>query len=140
MNQDKTSPLTLLVASLVFVLWSAVLVLSPGGSASLEWLQLVIGLVTAGYAAHALRQDDPKHARRCRYILLVFAVAGAVMVIGLSADQHSSRTWARLGWSALIVGYIGSLVAWYPLRERRAATIVFGVVGAIVILSGVGLA
>lgn len=139
MDRGKTSPTVLLIAALLFVIWSVVLVLSPGGSESLEWLQLIISVLTAGYAAYAFRQDDSIHNRRCRYILVGFAVAGAVIVIGLSADQNSSRTWARLGWSALLVGFIGSLLVWYPLRERRAATIVLGIVGAVVILSGIGL-
>lgn len=129
----------LFFGALLFVIWSGVLVFSPGGSAPLEWFQLIVGAATAGYAAYALRRSDPIHNRRCRYILLAFALVGVVIVIGLSADQRSSRTWARLGWAALIAGYIGSLLVWYPIRERRAATIVLGVAGAIVILGGVGL-
>ena len=61
------------------------------------------------------------------------------MVLGLAADQNSSRTWARMGWGALLFGYLGSLIVWYRLPQFRATTIVMGGVGALILVGGVGV-
>jgi hypothetical protein len=121
------------------LVWSVVLIVTAGGSRPLEWLQLVFSIVLGAYAIYAFRKGNPIHNRRCRYILLVLAIVGVVMVLGLAADDRSSRTWARLGWATLILGYLGSLIVWWRLPQHRAATIVMAVLGIFFIVSGLGL-
>lgn len=117
-----------------------VLVVSPGGSHSIEWLQFAVSLATLTYAVVALRSDELRHNRRIRYLLLGFAVVGTVMVLGLGADQDSSRTYARLGWAALLVGYAGALIVWSRLGQHRPTAILGAIVGAVIIASGAGIA
>ena len=105
----------------------------------IEPAQLVVSAATAGYAFFALRTNDPLHNRWSRYLLVAFGVFGAIVVLGLSADRSSSRTWARLGWAALIFGYVGSIVAWIGIRKYRLATVTAAIVGLVIIGSGVGL-
>jgi hypothetical protein len=87
----------------------------------------------------ALRSAELRHNRRIRYLLLAFAVIGAVMVLGLGADQDSSRTYARLGWAALLVGYLGALIVWARLGQHRPTVISGAILGAVIIASGAGI-
>lgn len=138
-DRGRVSAIVLLAISLGFIGWAVWLRLTPGGSGALEWTQLIVGLVCSSYAGRALRLDDSTLFKRCRVILVVFAVAGAVIVLGLGADQNSSRTFARLGWGALVSGIVGSVISWYRFPQYRAATIVLGIVGLFIGIGGVGL-
>jgi hypothetical protein len=129
----------LLFGATGFLVWAVVLVTSPGGSRQLEQVQLLLGAAAAGYAAFALVRKDPVHYKRCRYLLLAFAVIGIVMVLGLAADQRSSRTWARLGWAGSIYGYVGSIVLWWRNPTHRAATLSFAILGGLLIAAGAGI-
>lgn len=86
-----------------------------------------------------MRNLDLAHNRKIRYVLLGYAVIGVVIVLGLAADQDSSRTWARLGWAALLAGYFGALFAWSRVDRFRPAVVAVAVVGAILIVSGFGI-
>jgi hypothetical protein len=131
--------LILLVFSGFVLVWSILLVMNPGGSKPLEWLQIVSSVLIGGYGLFAYRKNHPVYSRRCRFILLSLAVIGVVMVLGLAADQRSSRTWARLGWVTLILGFAGTMITWWRLPEHRATTIVMTVLGSFLIVSGLGL-
>lgn len=129
----------LLVGSAGFLVWSTYLVFTPGGSHAIEPLQLAVSAITLGYAIFAIRKGDKVSERRCRYILLGFAVFGVVVVLGLASDRTTSRTWARLGWAALVFGYLGSLIAWMPVKRQRLATLTMSLVGLVLIGAGVAL-
>lgn len=129
----------LLVGSSAVMGWSLVLVFSAGGSKALEWIQLAFSIGIGIYATFALLKNNPVHNRRCRYIVLALAIVGVVMVLGLAADDRSSRTWARLGWVTLVLGFVGSVIAWWRMPKHRAATIVMSIVGLFLIISGLGL-
>jgi len=129
----------LLLGAIAFLAWAVVLVVSPGGSRPLEQVQLLLGAAAAGYAMFALVRKDPTHNKRCRYLLLAFAVIGITMVLGLAADQRSSRTWARLGWAGSIYGYIASIVLWARNPMHRAATLSFAIFGGLLIAAGAGI-
>jgi hypothetical protein len=83
------SPLVLLLGAVAFLVWSVVLVVTPGGSKPIEFTQLIVSLVTGIYAAYAIRKNDPINSRRSRYLVLAFGVIGIVMVLGLASDQRS---------------------------------------------------
>jgi hypothetical protein len=138
-DRTITSPLVLLLGAIAFQAWAVVLVISPGGSRPLEQIQLLLGAAAAGYAMFALVRKDPTHNKRCRYLLLAFAVIGITMVLGLAADQRSSRTWARLGWAGSIYGYIASIVLWARNPMHRAATLSFAIFGGLLIAAGAGI-
>jgi hypothetical protein len=138
-ERNRISPLVLLVGAIGFLVWSVVLVLTPGGSKPIEFTQLIVSLGTGIYAAYAIRKNDPTNSRRCRYLVLAFGVIGIVMVLGLASDQRSSRTWARLGWAASGLGYIGSIALWVGNARTRLATISLAIVGAVLIVAGAGL-
>ena len=140
MDRSKTAPLVLLVWALLFTAWSVVLLATSGGSRSIEWLQFAVSLATLVYAIMALRSDELRHNRRIRYLLLAFAVIGAVMVLGLGADQDSSRTYARLGWAGLAAGFVGALIVWARFGQHRPTVIAGAIPGAIIIASGAGIA
>lgn len=139
MERNPISPLVLLVGAVGFLAWSIVLVATPGGSKPIEYIQLAVSLVTGVYAAYALRENDPTHNRRCRYLVLAFGVIGIVMVLGLASDQRSSRTWARLGWAATGFGYVGSIVLWFRDARTRIATITIAIVGAMLMVAAAGI-
>lgn len=139
MERNRISPLVLLVGAVGFLAWSVVLVLTPGGSKPIEFTQLIVSVVTGLYAAYALRENDPVHNKRCRYLVLAFGVIGIVMVFGLASDQRSSRTWARLGWAATGFGYLGSIALWVGNARTRIATISLAIVGAVLIVAAAGL-
>jgi len=140
MSSERLPSMLLILSAAGFSAWGVALVLSPGGSTFLEWAVLVIGVALVGFGLVSLRSSDPKRARAIRWLLTAFAVFGAAMVIGLTADDNSSRTWVRLGWAALVVGFVTSLAAWWgaPGLSRRAL-IGGGVVGAVVIAAGAGI-
>lgn len=140
MSSERVPSLLLTLAAGVFSAWGVTIVLSPGGSAFLEWAVLVIGVALVVFGLVSLRSRDPKRAKVIRWLLTAFAVFGAAVVIGLTADDNSSRTWVRVGWAALLVGFVTSLAAWWgaPGLSRRAL-IGGGVVGAIVIAAGAGI-
>lgn len=140
MDRSKPAPIVLLATALGFLAWSIVLLVSPGGSRLIEWIQTVISGATLAYGFAALVSADPVHNRRIRYLLLLFALAGTIIVIGLAADQDSSRSYARLGWAALLAGYLGSIVVWSRLRQHRPSVILGSVVGLVIIASGAGIA
>ncbi len=139
MDRSRTSPFILLVSSGLVLVWSILLAVNPGGSKPLEWLQIVSSLLIGGYGLFAYLKNDPVRNRRCRFILLSLAILGAVMVLGLAADQRSSRTWARLGWVTLVLGFVGSMISWWRIPQHRATTIVMTAVGGFLIVSGFGL-
>jgi hypothetical protein len=138
-DRTLTSPLVLLLGALAFLIWAVVLVTSPGGSQPLEQVQLLLGAAAAGYATFVLVRKDPVHHKRCRYLVLAFAVIGIVMLLGLAADQHSSRTWARLSWAGSIYGYVGSTLLWARNPTNRVATLSFAVFGGLLIAAGAGI-
>jgi hypothetical protein len=117
-----------------------VLVLSPGGSVALEWVILGVGAALSVFGLFSSKSPDPHRPSLIRWLLTGFAVFGAVVVIGLPADDTSSRTWFRLGWAALVVGLVVSLWAWWasPRIDLRSL-IGGGVVGVIVIAAGAGI-
>lgn len=139
MERNRISPLVLLVGAIGFLAWSVLLVLTPGGSKPIEFIQLSVSVVTGLYAAYAIRKNDPINSRRCRYLVLAFGVIGIVMVLGLASDQRSSRTWARLAWAATAFGYLGSIALWVGNARTRMATISLAIAGAVLIVAGVGL-
>ncbi len=129
----------LLVGAVGFLAWSVVLVLTPGGSKPIELIQLILSVATGLYAAYALKENNPTHSKRCRYLVLAFGIIGIAMVLGLASDQRSSRTWARLGWAATGFGYIGSIVVWFSEARTRIATISLAIAGAVLIAAAAGL-
>lgn len=139
MDRSRTSPFILLAFSGLVLVWSILLLVNPGGSRPLEWLQVVSSLMIGGYGLFAFLKNDPAYNRRCRFILLSLAIIGVVMVLGLAADQRSSRTWARLGWVTLLLGFAGTMISWWRLPQYRATTIVMTILGSFLIVSGVGL-
>ncbi|CAN5871701.1 hypothetical protein BH23ACT4_BH23ACT4_01500 [soil metagenome] len=129
----------LLIGAVGFLVWSIVLVLTPGGSKPIEFTQLILSVTTGLYAAYSLQKNDPVHTKRCRYLVLAFGIIGIAMVLGLASDQRSSRTWARLGWAAAVFGYTGSIVVWFGDTRTRMATISLALVGAVLLVAAVGL-
>ena len=140
MSSGRLPSLLLVLAAAGFSAWSVLLVLTPGGSTFLEWVVLVIGVALLVFGVVSLQNSDPQRARVIRWLLTAFAIFGAVVVIGLTADDSSSRTWVRLGWAALLVGFVTSLAAWWDAPgSSRQAVIGGGVAGAIIIAAGVGI-
>lgn len=129
----------LLAGAVGFLAWSSVLVLTPGGSKPIEFMQLVLSVGAGLYALYALKKNDPTHNKRCRYLVLAFGVIGILMVLGLASDQRSSRTWARLGWAATGFGYLGSIALWFGNARTRIFTIGIALGGAVLIVAAAGL-
>jgi hypothetical protein len=128
------------LTAIAFIGWAVVLMMSPAGSLALEWIILGVsaGLIVFGLVS--LRSGDLQRVTLIRWFLTAFAVFGAVVVIGLSADNNSSRTWARLGWAALVAGFVTSLAAWWAApRVNQRTVIAGGVVGLVVIAGGAGI-
>jgi hypothetical protein len=136
--QDQRLPSILLsAASLGFLVWSVYLILRPGGPAALEWTILAFAVVFLVFGLVSYRDSSPQRAALIRWILLAFAVFGVIAVIGLTADDSSSRTWVRLGWAALVVGLLTSILAWWNApRVDRRLVVGGGVVGAILLAGG----
>ncbi len=136
--QDQRLPALLMtIAAVGFLVWSVLLILGPGGPAVLEWTILAVSVVFLAFGVLSYRAATPQRATLIRWLLLVFALFGVVAVIGLTADDSSSRTWVRLGWGALIVGLATSFLAWWNApRVDRRLVIAGGVVGAILLAGG----
>lgn len=130
----------LALTAAAFAGWAVVLVWSPGGSVALEWVILGVGAALSLFGLFSLQSTEPNRPSLIRWLLAGFAVFGAVVVIGLSADDTSSRTWFRLGWAALVVGLVASLWAWWSSPRIDLRTLIGGgVVGIIVIVAGAGI-
>lgn len=140
MNRQRLPALLLAVTASAFLIWGLILIWSPGGSNGLEWAQTVLAVGFLILAAVSLTNTDPQRATLIRWLLTGFGVFGAIVVIGLTADQSSSRTWVRLGWAALIAGSITSVLAWWTApRARRQSVIVGGVAALIIGAAGIGI-
>jgi hypothetical protein len=89
----------------------------------------------------SLKVADRRRATLIRWVLTGFAIFGAAVVIGFTADDTSSRTWFRLGWAALLAGFVTAQAAWWTAPGvNRRSLLAGGVVGAIVIAAGAGIA
>ncbi len=140
MGPDRLPGLLLSVTALGFLVWAVLLVSRPGGPAVLEWTILLVAGALAAYGIFSFRDPSSERARVIRWVLLAFAVFGAVAVIGLTADDSSSRTWVRLAWAALVSGLVTSVVAWWSApRVDRRTVVVGGVFGLVIVASGVGI-
>jgi len=138
---SQSTPATLLsLTAMGFSAWAVVLVLSTGGSIILEWVILGVAVSLLVFGVVSLKSPDRRRPPVIRWLLTVFALFGAVVVIGLAADDTSSRTWFRLGWAALVVGLVTSLWAWSAApRVDFPRLVAGGVVGVIVIGAGAGI-
>lgn len=140
MKTQRLPVILMSVTALSFLVWAILLILSPAGSTALEWTILGVSGALLVFGLLSLGADDPGRANVIRWALTGFAVFGAVAVIGLTADDTSSRTWVRLGWSALVAGLATSVTAWWSApRVNRRTVITGGVVGLVVIAGGFGI-
>jgi len=140
MRSPRMPASLLAVTAAGFAVWAVVLVASPGGPIVFEWFILGVAAALSVLGLVSLKSADPHRVALIRWLLTGFAVYGAVVVIGLSADDTSSRTWFRLGWAALVIGLIASLWAWWTLPRVDLRLLVGGgVVGVIVIAAGAGI-
>ncbi|HSK07782.1 MAG TPA: hypothetical protein VK990_09705 [Acidimicrobiia bacterium] len=140
--RSQHAPAALLALSAAgFAIWALVVIRSPGGSVALEWIILGVAMALLVMGVVSLKVADRRRATLIRWLLTAFAVFGAVVVIGFTADDTSSRTWFRLGWAALVSGLVTALAAWWvaPGVNRRTL-LAGGVAGAIVIAAGAGIA
>lgn len=138
MTSTRLPAFTLVTLALGLFAWSVLLLATPGGSRPMEWTQLVLAVVGLGTGGYALYRG--RGAEVIRWALTGVAGFGALVVIGLTADGTSSRTWVRLGWAALIAGHLASpLVWWTAPRARRAMVIGGGVAGLALIAGGLGI-
>ena len=140
MRSPRMPAILLAVTAAAFAIWAVVLVASPGGPVVFEWFILGVAAGLSALGLVSLRSADRHRMALIRWLLTGFALYGAVVVIGLSADDTSSRTWFRLGWAALVVGLVASLWAWWTLPRVDLRLLVGGgVVGVIVIAAGAGI-
>jgi hypothetical protein len=140
MRRQRLPALLLTGGSLLFLVWGLTLVVSPGGSHWLEWAQTVVAGAALMLGIQSLRSEDPGRVTAIRWVITAFGIFGGIVVIGLTADDTSSRTWVRLGWAALLVGGISAFVVWWTApRPPRRGLVVGGVVALIVIAAGVGI-
>jgi hypothetical protein len=140
MSAQRLPALLMTLSAFGFLGWAIVMVLSPAGSIVLEWIILGVSAAVLGFGVSSLRTDDPKRASTIRMFITAFAVFGAVAVIGLTADDSSSRTWVRLGWAALVVGLLASVAVWWNApRVDRRTVIAGGVVGLVLLAGGFGI-
>ncbi len=140
MSGPRVPAAVMSLTSLAFLVWAIVMILSPAGSVVLEWVVLGVSALLLAFGVFSLRASDPKRAHLIRWVLTGFAVFGAVAVIGLTADDTSSRTWVRLGWAALVAGLATSLLVWWGApRVNRRAVIAGGAAGLVVIAGGFGI-
>lgn len=140
MSSHRLPALLLAMTSAGFLVWAVILILNPGGAGPLEWVQLVISAVLLSYGVKGYLKPSAQEARRIRWILLGFAIFGVLVVIGLSIDDDASRTWARQGWAALVVGVIASVIAWWNAPDlSRNVVILGGVLGAVLIAAGASI-
>ncbi len=137
MKDQRLPALLLSIAALGFLIWSVYLILRPGGPPALEWTILIVSAVLLGFGLVSYRAGTPQRATFIRWLLVAFALFGVVAVIGLTADDSSSRTWVRLGWGALVVGLVTSFLAWWNApRVDRRVVMAGGVVAAILLAGG----
>jgi hypothetical protein len=140
MKPDRGPAILLSVTALAFLVWAVLLVRAPAGSIALEWTILGVSAALLVFGLLSLRTGDRQRATLIRWLLTAFAAFGGVAVIGLTADDNSSRTWVRLGWAALVGGLITSVAAWWSApRVNRTTIVAGGVVGLIVIAGGWGI-
>ena len=140
MNSPRLPGILLAGTAAGFLIWAIVLLLTPGGSPILEWIQAIVATGLLWFGGMAIVDPSPARARQVRWTLLTFGVLGAVAVIGLSADDNSSRTWMRLAWAAFITGSVTSVIAWWGAPSARRGTVIGGgVVAAVLIAAGVGI-
>jgi hypothetical protein len=140
MGSQRTPATLLSLTALGFAVWAVVLVLSPGGSVILEWVILAVAVSLLVFGVVSLKSSDRRRHAVIRWLLTSFAGFGAVAVIGLAADDTSSRTWFRLGWAALLAGLVTTLWAWSVApRVNWRLVAAGGVVGVIVIGAGAGI-
>lgn len=140
MNRQRLPAFVLAVTAAAFLIWALLLIWSPGGSIVLEWIQAILAAVFLVLAVVSVTNTDPQRATLIRWLLTGFGVFGAIVVIGLTADKTSSRTWVRLGWAALIAGSVTSLMAWWTFpRVRRQTVIIGGVAALIISAAGLGI-
>jgi hypothetical protein len=124
-----------------FAIWALVIIRSPGGSIVLEWIILIAAVALLVMGIVSLKVADRRRATLIRWVLTGFAIFGAAVVIGFTADDTSSRTWFRLGWAALLAGFVTAQAAWWTAPGvNRRSLLAGGVVGAIVIAAGAGIA
>ena len=139
-TSDRLPAVVLSLTAAGFLAWAVVLILSPGGASTLEWVQLAVSAGLLVFGVEAYLKPSQRKARRIRWLLLGFVAFGVLVVIGLSVDHDASRTWARLGWAALVSGVIGSVITWWNVPEvNRNTVIAGGVLGLILIGSGAGI-
>ncbi len=140
MTPSRLPAILLSVTALAFLVWAILLIRTPAGTIALEWIIFGASAALLAFGLMSLRTSDRQRATVIRWLLTAFAIFGAVVVIGLTADDNSSRTWVRLGWAALVGGFITSLIAWWETpRVNRKAVIAGGVVGLVVIAGGWGI-
>lgn len=140
MQSQRMPAVLMTLTAAAFAVWSVILILSPGGPTVLEWVILGVAISILVFGLVSLRMDDPRRATMIRWLLTAFALFGAVVVIGLTADNSSSITWVRLGWAALIAGVITSLLAWWGApRINRRSVVAGGVVAVVLIAAGASI-
>ena len=140
MNPQRLPGAVLSITAGAFLVWSVILVTSPGGSLPIEWAILGVSAGLLMFGLLSLRTVEVRRVGAIRWLLTAFALFGAVAVMGLTADDNSSRTWVRLGWSALLAGFVTSVAVWWNApRASRRMLLTGGVVGLIVIAGGVGI-
>jgi hypothetical protein len=139
MTSQRFPGLLLCAAALGFTAWGLVLLNSPGGTFSIEWGQTIAAVVLLIVGLRAAVAPSPSRATAIRIIVSALGVFGALAIIGLTADNSSSRTWVRLGWAALVIGSVTAFLTWWAVPKFRRAAVVGGVVAAVVIASGAGL-
>jgi len=140
MTAQRLPALLIALSALGFMGWAIVMILSPAGSIVLEWIILGVSAAVLWIGVSSLRTDDPKRANTIRMFITAFAVFGAAAVIGLTADDSSSRTWVRLGWAALVVGLLASVAVWWNApRVDRRTVMAGGVVGLVLLAGGFGI-
>ena len=140
MRSQETPATLLALSAAAFAVWAVVLVLSPGGSIVLEWVILGVAAALLVLGVVSLKSRDARRPTVIRWLLSGFAIFGAVAVVGLAADDTSSRTWFRLGWAALLAALITSLWAWWTApRVNWRSLVAGGVAGVVVIAAGAGI-
>lgn len=140
MNKQRLPAVLLAVTAAGFGVWAIVLILSPGGPVPMEWGLLAVAVALFGFGGISLRGIDPTRATLIRWLLTGFAVFGGLVVIGLTADDSSSRTWFWLGWAALVAGYVTAVGSWWSAPGvSRPMLIGGGVLGVVVVAAGVSI-
>lgn len=137
MAGDRVPSLLACLVGVGLIAWSTVLIGTPGGSVAVEWSQAAVG---ASFLLLGIRDWRWREGGEVRigWLFSGLGLLGAVMVIGLAADASSSRTWARLGWAALVIGFAGSVLIWRTSASRGAFLLLIGA-GVVSIAAGAGI-